>query len=517
MSDRGDAASGESSAVDTLARLQLAALDAVANAVVFTDRRGTILWVNAAWQKMTGYSPDEVLGRNPRILKSGHQSKEFYADLWRTILAGRVWRGELVNKRKDGSLYTEEETITPLLDESGAVTHFIAVKHDISDRKLAEMALRESEERARRAAAELAKVLEFSLDVICTVDEAGRFAQMSPASAELWGYSPAELVGIPYSELLPEEDRPPSSAVAAEVMSGKTIRTFQNRYRRKDGRLVDMMWSAAWSPTDRKIFAIGRDVTELERMRRAVHEHTLELEAAKERAEAADRLKSAFLATMSHELRTPLNSVIGFTGILLQELPGPLNAEQKKQLEMVRGSARHLLALINDVLDLSKIEAGQLEVRREPFELDASLARVAASVRPSAENKGLTLELNAPPVAGHVVGDQRRVEQVLLNLLSNAIKFTEQGQVTLDVTLVGGAVLMTVSDTGMGIKPDDLATLFQPFRQLDTGLSRNYEGTGLGLAICRRLAALMGGEVRAESVWGRGSAFTFSLPKEPPA
>lgn len=391
MSDQGDAASGESSAVDTLARLQLAALDAVANAVVFTDRRGTILWVNAAWQKMTGYSPDEVLGQNPRILKSGHQSKEFYADLWRTILAGRVWRGELVNKRKDGSLYTEEETITPLCDAGGAVNHFIAIKQDISDRKLAELALRESEERARKAASELA--------------------------------------------------------------------------------------------------------------------------IAKERAESADRLKSAFLATMSHELRTPLNSIIGFTGILLQELPGPINAEQRKQLEMVRGSSRHLLALINDVLDISKIEAGQLEVRREPFDLEACIERAAGAVRPLAEKKGLALASSVPVGIGQVVGDSRRVEQVLLNLLTNAVKFTDRGRVNLEVASDDDSVRMTVRDTGVGIQSADLATLFQPFRQVGSGLARNHEGTGLGLAICRRLAGLMGGDVGVESEWGSGSAFTFALPR----
>ncbi len=384
----GDSGEG---AVATLTRLQLAALEAVANAIVFTDSRGAILWVNAAWGSMTGYSRDEVVGQNPRILKSGAQSKAFYTELWRTILSGRVWRGELVNKRKDGSLYTEEETITPLCDPDGTVTHFVAIKQDISERKRVERELRESEARARQSASELA--------------------------------------------------------------------------------------------------------------------------TAKERAESADRLKSAFLATMSHELRTPLNSIIGFTGILLRELAGPINAEQRKQLEMVRGSSRHLLALINDVLDISKIEAGQLEVRRESFDLAASIERAVGAVRPQAEKKGLALESSVPPDIGQVVSDSRRVEQVLLNLLSNAVKFTDRGRVSLEVTADHDRVLMTVRDTGIGIQSADLATLFQPFRQVGSGLARSHEGTGLGLAISRRLAGLMGGEVRAESEWGTGSVFTFALPR----
>ena len=255
---------------------------------------------------------------------------------------------------------------------------------------------------------------------------------------------------------------------------------------------------------------------------------TTELEAARVRAEAADRLKSAFLATMSHELRTPLNSIIGFTGILLQGLAGPLNPEQNKQLGMVRTSARHLLELINDVLDLSKIEAGQLELRATPFDLRASIERVIATVKPQTEAKGLMLTTVLPPELGAMLSDQRRVDQILLNLLNNAIKFTDQGQVTLtaepvqDFHPVPGmqpqpAVRLSVTDTGIGIKPEDIHKLFQPFRQIDSGLTRQHEGTGLGLAICRRLTTLLGGEISAASEWSKGSTFTVILPLQAPA
>jgi signal transduction histidine kinase len=266
--------------------------------------------------------------------------------------------------------------------------------------------------------------------------------------------------------------------------------------------------------------ASNRHAGELEQI---VSERTKELAFAKERAEAADHLKSAFLANMSHELRTPLNSIIGFTGIILQGLAGPLNPEQTKQLEMVRSSSRHLLALINDVLDISKIEAGQLEVARERFDLRESINKVIGIIGPLAEKKGLLLREEIVPAIGEAVGDQRRVEQILLNLLNNAIKFTDAGEVGLKVELVsdfatrGGnsglrAVRLSVSDTGIGIQPDDLKTLFQPFRQIESGLSRNYEGTGLGLAICRRLAELMGGEMGVESTWKKGSTFSFTFP-----
>jgi len=237
-----------------------------------------------------------------------------------------------------------------------------------------------------------------------------------------------------------------------------------------------------------------------------------ELQKAKEDAESADRIKSAFLATMSHELRTPLNSIIGFTGILLQNLAGPLSDEQRKQLEMVRKSSRHLLALINDVLDISKIEAGQLDVKSRRFEVNASITKVVDLVKPLAEKKRLTLRTEIPPEAAMWESDAQRCEQILLNLLNNAIKFTEKGTVTLRADFTADSLRISVADTGIGIKPEDLCTLFQPFRQIDTGLSRQHEGTGLGLAICRRLALLLGGEIHATSVWGKGSVFTLTLP-----
>ena len=233
---------------------------------------------------------------------------------------------------------------------------------------------------------------------------------------------------------------------------------------------------------------------------------------AKEAAESADRLKSAFLATMSHELRTPLNSIIGFTGILLQGLAGTLNDEQRKQLGIVRDSARHLLALINDVLDISKIAAGQLKTCREPFDLRAAIDKAAAIVQPLAEKKGLALRVDVAPPIASFDSDPRRVEQILINLLNNAIKFTERGEVALSATLSPDHLRIAVADTGIGIRPEDLPQLFLPFRQIDSGLSRQHEGTGLGLAICRRLAELLGGTIDVRSEPGRGSVFTLVLP-----
>lgn len=240
-----------------------------------------------------------------------------------------------------------------------------------------------------------------------------------------------------------------------------------------------------------------------------------DLAAAKQRAEAADQLKSAFLATMSHELRTPLNSIIGFTGILLQQLGGPINDEQRKQLGMVNNSASHLLSLISDILDISKIESGQLVVARELFGLHASIDKVVQSVQPLADKKRLQIITDMPYGVGAVMADERRVEQVLLNLLSNAVKFTETGEIRVVARQEGGCYVTTVSDTGIGIGETERKKLFVPFRQIDTGLSRKYEGTGLGLSISKRLVEMMGGTIWCESVVGKGSTFGFTLPVAP--
>jgi PAS domain S-box-containing protein len=400
--------------------------------------------------------------------------------------------------------------------------------------------IREDERRRAQAIAQSEKlfsdtIIESMPGVLYLYTEQGQFLRWNRNFINVSGYSPQELPQMRPLDFIAPVDRDRVQERIAEVFTlgeGEVEAGFLSR----DGRVTPYFFTGRRIVFDSAVCLVGMgiDVTARKRAEQLLREaneslehkvadRTGELQAALVRAESADRLKSAFLATMSHELRTPLNSIIGFTGILLQGLAGPLNPEQAKQLGMVRGSARHLLELINDVLDISKIEAGQLEIRPEPFDLRTLIERLAATVRPMADKKGLELQLTLPPDLPPLVSDRRRVEQILLNLLNNALKFTERGRVHLTVRIVDDfvaapgagpqrAVRIEVADTGIGIRPDDLATLFQPFRLLDSWLSRQHEGTGLGLAICRRLATLLHGNISASSEWTRGSVFTLVLP-----
>ncbi|MBN1165573.1 MAG: hypothetical protein JXA44_00415 [Methanospirillaceae archaeon] len=236
------------------------------------------------------------------------------------------------------------------------------------------------------------------------------------------------------------------------------------------------------------------------------------LNSAKEQALKSDKLKTIFLETMSHELRTPLNSIIGFTGILLLELTGPLNPEQKKQLGLIQSSARHLLCQINDILDISKIETEELIILQNPVDIPNVVNSSVRAMIPDIEKKGLLLEVDIAPDAGVIQGDSKRLEQVIMNLLSNAIKFTDTGTISVQVTRDKNEVVIQIRDTGIGIAENDRTSLFMPFQQVESGSTRRYDGAGLGLPIAGKLIELHKGRIEVSSSVGEGSEFRVYLP-----
>lgn len=257
---------------------------------------------------------------------------------------------------------------------------------------------------------------------------------------------------------------------------------------------------------------LGEKIIHIKKAENELEEKTEDLRQANIRLQEADRLKSIFLASMSHELRTPLNSIIGFTGILLMGMVGEISDEQKQHLSKVERNANHLLSLINDILDISKIEAGKAEVSLEEFELGGVVREVIDSVSPMMKEKGLELITDVPDSI-LLLSDRRRVKQILMNLVSNAVKFTDQGNIKIAAKVIENEkVEIRVTDTGIGIKAEEMNKLFNPFQQIDISLTKRHEGTGLGLYLCKRLLALLGGDIRAKSEYGKGSEFTLIIP-----
>jgi PAS domain S-box-containing protein len=376
-----------------LRRLSMA-IDQSPASVAIADLQGRLEWVNEEFVRSSGYSREEALGKNPRILQSGNTPRETYAAMWDALSRGQPWRGVLYNRRKDGSLYTEMARLSPIRQADGTVTHYMATKEDITEKN------------------RLTKELE--------------------------------------------------------------------QYR--------------------------------EHLEELVKSRTEELEVARAAAETANRAKSAFLANMSHEIRTPMNAIVGFAHLLRRANPSP---EQADRLGKIESASQHLLSVINDVLDLSKIEAGRLVLEETDFHLGSLLDNVYSLLAEQARAKGLAFTVDTDSVPLWLRGDPTRLRQAMLNYVGNAIKFTETGKVHLQAQLVSDdgqvcAVRFEVTDTGLGIAEHKQQRLFQAFEQADTSTTRQYGGTGLGLAITRKLARLMGGDAGVHSVVGQGSTFWFT-------
>ena len=384
--------------------LKLAALEASANAMLITDRSGTIVWTNPAFSRLSGYSKEETIGRTPNIQKSGEHKDAFFSKMWNTILTGEVWCGETYNKRKDGTIYVEEQTITPIRGADGEIEHFISVKQDITRRKLDEEALKQSHQ--------------------------------------------------------------------------------------------DL--SAAKYHAEKQAAFLTAQTEELTRMRNE--------------ALAAAQTKSLFLANISHELRTPLTAIIGFAEEMLAEGLSP--RDQEKALQIIGRNGRHLLQLINDILDISKIEAEKLAVENiecSPFQI---LSDIQTTLLPKALQKQLSLTVEyLYPLPKLIKSDPTRLKQILFNLISNAIKFTEEGwvKVALSADINNRKINFSVRDSGIGITKEDQARLFTPFVQADGSINRKFGGTGLGLAISKELCRRLGGELHVKSSPGKGSIFSFSV------
>lgn len=534
-------------------------VESAGQTIFVVDGEGVLHFVNRAGARFLGREPEEVAGQTLREVLPATFADEQLTRIRQAIAGGKPLVYDTLVEIGGESLVFAL-TLQPLKDEAGAVATVLGIASDITEHKRAEEQIRRRSRElvalnrlARRTSASL------SLDQVATAaleetvaaagcdlallflreGDALRLLGAGPADApqglrdalarvlvaRMGGVAPTD--GQPlYVRDVAEE--PPA---AWADLDGAGLRALAALPLRSGDAVVGLLGLASRAPRDlaeqaefletiASELAIGlqnallyqearRHAGELQRR---VAARTAELEIAMKKAQEADHLKSAFLATMSHELRTPLNSIIGFTGVILQGLAGPLTDEQRKQLGMIQNSGRHLLELIGDVLDVSKIEAGQLEIEHKPFDMPASIERAVKTVLPLADKKGLPLTAIVDPAVAQITSDRRRVEQIVINLLSNAVKFTDAGEVRIECALDEGWLVTRVIDTGIGIAPENVGKLFEPFQQIDNGLARRHEGTGLGLSICKKLVGLLGGKIWVESEPGVGSTFTFTLP-----
>ncbi|MBP1466574.1 response regulator [Candidatus Chloroploca sp. M-50] len=491
--------------------------------VLITDINGIIQYVNPAFERQFGFAYDEVIGQTPRILKSGLESMAFYTNLWATILSGESFQAEFSNRRKDGQLIYEAKTITPVRDERGAITDFVATSKDITMRKQMEHDL---QERLKELTClrQVQRLLDQnpSLDALCHqvigyLVAAMQYPEIAFATIDVDGCHYRSMKGEAIAESLP--------GIRADILVGRSAIGCLKVFYLEDVQLIpeeqNMLDSIAhalslWLERRRAEHAL---INERNLLARRVDERTADLSRTNLELARAVRAKDDFLANMSHELRTPLNAILALSEGLLEQLRGPLNERQQASLRNIEASGRHLLALINDILDLSKVEAGRMDLQPEILAVSEICEASLVFVKELANKKQIQLHLQINEPQARVEADPKRLKQILVNLLSNAVKFTPPGgrvSLLVEAQADEGAIRFAVEDTGIGMSLEGIAQLFKPFIQLDSSLSRQHEGTGLGLALVRRLVELHGGSVTVTSEPGKGSCFTVALPYPPP-
>jgi PAS domain S-box-containing protein len=471
-------------------------LESTPDAIVIVDLSARIVLVNSHTERLFGYDRCELIGQTVEALvPERHRAGQLANRSLSLAHAGRpstLAGAELHGLRKQGAEFPIEITSCPLQTEEG--TMVMNAVRDITERKKAERKFRD--------------LLESAPDAIVIVDSSGNIVIVNSQTETLFGYRRDELLGQPIETLIPERARAKHAQLRTDYFVGPKVRAMgldlELYGRRKDGGEFPV--EVSLSPLDtgegQLVSSAIRDVTDRKKSEQKLRE--------------ANRMKSEFLANMSHELRTPLNGIIGFSEFLYDEKPGPLNAKQKEYLNDILNSGRHLLQLINDVLDLSKVEAGRMDLFPEVFCLATVVDEACSALSPLAAAKQIQVRMIGFVAHEHVELDKQKLKQVLFNLLSNAVKFTP-ARGCVDVVKVSredGLLQLEVRDDGVGIAPGEIGKLFVEFQQVDSSISRRHGGTGLGLALVKRIVELQRGTVGVASEPERGSTFTIVLPAE---
>ncbi|MBK5255771.1 MAG: PAS domain S-box protein [Vicinamibacteria bacterium] len=506
--------------------LQKAIFNSANFSSIATDANGVIQIFNVGAERMLGYTAAEVMNKiTPADISDPQEviarAKALSIELGTPITPGfealvfKASRGiediyELTYFRKDGSRFPAVVSVTALRDPQNAIIGYLLIGTDNTARKLVEEEQKKLDQRLRDQQFYTRSLIESNIDALITADPSGIITDVNKQMEALTGSTRDELIGAPFKSHFTDPER--AEAAIKLVLSQKKVTDYELTARARDGKQTVVSYNATTfydrGRTLQGVFAAARDITERKQVE-------AELQQAKAAAESASQTKSEFLASMSHEIRTPMNAILGIADLLAKTA---LTEEQDRYVQIFRRAGDNLLNLINDILDLSKVEASQLELERTGFSLNELLEKVTEMVAIRAQEKGLTLVFDiAEDVPTALIGDPTRLRQVLLNLMGNAIKFTESGEVALRVTnsadtLIPGGLRFAISDTGIGIPPEKVGAVFERFTQADSSMTRRYGGSGLGLTISKRLVELMGGSVSVKSAVGEGSVFSFTVP-----
>lgn len=493
---------------------QAGLLDLAPNGIFVRDLSGKIQFWNRGAERLYGWSKQVAEGAISNELLQTRYPEPF-EQIHKKLIETGSWEGELRHIKSDGTTIIVS-SCWGIRTDDGQI-EILEVNRDITQQKRADQELRRESQERRRAETKFRRLLENGPDAIVIVNRDGDIVLVNARTEKLFDYTRQELLGSKIETLIPNIPEPFRSHYTDSLTYHFSDPThepiavgFDLYGLRKDGQKFPIEINLGPLDTEEGLLISSsiRDISERKSFERALREKNLELEKA-------NQAKNRFLASMSHELRTPLNAIIGFTGTLLMRLAGPLTPDQEKQLRTVQTSGRHLLSLINDLLDLAKIDSGKIELRREIVNCRDLLDDVASYLRPMTEGKDVVLSIEAPVDEILVETDRRAVYQILLNLATNAVKFTRIGTVRLNVRekqlADGEEVEFAIVDTGIGIRPEDQPKLFQPFIQLNTAGDRSYPGTGLGLHLSQKLAELLAGQITFQSEFGKGSTFLLTL------
>ena len=613
-----------SSAFSDLSDMFSFAVNNSSNIIFLTDLKGNIEYVNKKFTEVTGYEFNEVKGKNPRLLNSGRQNRKFFENLWKTILAGKVWKGEVINKTKSGKIFWDNTTVTPILSKKGEIINFLAEKevqvqkaltqskenfknifdfaqdtitiHDLSGKMLTvnkafyerlgytyEEAMnlkpedfdvqetsKKYDERLKEIHTKgftlfetttvcktgekyytevISKIIDFegqkaflnfgrditewtknkfelerseknyrllteSLnDVVARISKSGRLLYVSPRIKTFAGYEPEEELGEHVSKyIIKKTDLVRASKVLTDIFINKNSGTFEFLYKSKDGNPFPVELSYSPVIENNKVqyaHLVMRDNIERKKLEE-------DLKKAKEEAEDAANMKAAFLANMSHEIRTPMNGILGFTDLLKNP---DLSMEKRiNYVDIISKSSNHLLNMINDIIDISKIDAGHINIFNEECKLNFCLLDIYKFFDQMVKEKSagrVELYMNYGVSVGEdlIITDETRLRQIITNLIGNAAKFTEKGKITVNSSITkDNYILISVEDTGIGMSENEMSIIFERFRQADDSTTKKYGGTGLGLAISKAYVDMLGGEIWVESKKGKGSTFYFTIP-----